>query len=265
MSDMDIRDYDIAIPQGTLFARSWRPEEARAASKVPILLLHDSLGSVELWREFPEQLARGTGRRVLAYDRLGFGRSTPYPGTIPFSFIGDEAEINLPLLQEQMGFGRFIPFGHSVGGGMAIMMAARYKEDCAALITEAAQSFTDKEIFGGLHRARELFRDPEQFARLKRYHGEKAGWVLSSWIDTWLSPPFENWTLAGELAKIEIPVLALHGDHDEYGATEHARRISTGTAGPARMVIIEDCGHVPHRERAEAVLETVKAFLADVP
>jgi pimeloyl-ACP methyl ester carboxylesterase len=251
-------------PQGRIFTRSWAPgdpsEAARLAS--PIVLFHDSLGCVALWRDFPARLSRATGRRVIAYDRLGFGRSTPRTERLPLDFIAEEASVYFPILREQLGVQGFVAFGHSVGGGMAIQCAAESASDCEALVTEAAQVFAEDRTLEGIRAAREQFRDPGQVERLARYHGDKARWVLDAWIETWLHPGFASWTLAGVLPRVTCPVLALHGALDEYGSTRHPELIGERCGGPSRVEILAGTGHVPHRERTEAVLALVSRFLA---
>lgn len=105
------------------------------------------------------------------------------------------------------------------------------------------------------------FADPAQFSRLTRYHGDKAGWVLAAWTGTWLSPAFADWSLETLLAEVNCPVLAIHGDLDEYGSLAFPEGIARGVSGPATQAILENCGHVPHRERPEAVLEHIAVFV----
>src|SRR5581483_8248414 len=171
-------DHCIDTPRGRLYARSWDPARAAGA---PIALFHDSLGCVELWRSFPAALAESTGRRVIAYDRLGFGRSDPRTDKLAPDFIAEEAQVFFPALRAQLGFDRFVLFGHSVGGAMAVHCAAFHPQPCEALITESAQSFVEHRTGAGVVEAREMFRQPDQFARLERYQGEKARWVLDAW------------------------------------------------------------------------------------
>src|SRR3954469_18559928 len=138
-------DHWITTERGTLFARAWVPSERRHDVSATILLFHDSLGCVELWRDFPARLASATHRAVVAYDRLGFGRSDAPPGPLPMTFIRDEAQVVVPRLREALPDllmpNAYIPFGHSVGGGMAVAMAAHFGDVCAALVTESAQCF----------------------------------------------------------------------------------------------------------------------------
>ncbi|MEK6347996.1 MAG: alpha/beta fold hydrolase [Burkholderia sp.] len=251
---------------GRLFAQRWAgAAPAAAADTAPIVLLHDSLGSVALWREFPAALSRATGRDVIAYDRLGFGRSEPAAAPLPHDFIHAEARDALPALQQAFGFTRFVVLGHSIGGAMAAACAAAHPAQCEALVTLSAQAFAEDRTLDGIRAARDAFAAPEQFARLARHHGERARWVLDAWVDTWLDPAFAAWTLDATLARIVCPVLALHGDADEYGSPRHPARIVEGAAGPARLVLLPGCGHVPHREAKAEVLAAISALLGTAP
>lgn len=255
------QEYWIDTPRGQIFASRWQPQ-GRPGRGVPIILLHDSLGCVALWRDFPARLSRASGRDVVAYDRLGFGRSAPYPGRLPLSFMADEADTTLAAVRDHLELRRFALFGHSVGGGMAVMAANRYSEACQALVTESALAFFEQRTLEGLHDARRTFAAPEQRERLRRYHGEKAEWVLSAWLDTWLSRDFSNWSLDAVLPGVTCPTLAIHGEDDEYGSIRHPQRIASLATGPAELKILPDCGHVPHRERQEEVICAVETFLS---
>lgn len=242
---------------GRLYARSWGERTGRA----PIVLFHDSLGCVDLWRDFPERLAEATGRQVVAYDRLGFGRSDPYPGRQVLTFVQDEAAGGFTDLRNHLEIKDFVAFGHSIGGGMAIVAAAAFPETCRALITESAQAFNDDGIRAGIREAESGFLQPGQMDRLRKYHGDKAEWVLKAWTETWLSSDFAGWTLDADLRRVTCPVLALHGQADEYGSTAHPQSIGALSAGSVQVEILPECGHVPHREKSGAVLELVKTFL----
>ena len=257
-------DHRIGTEQETLFARVWAPTDVRRDPGAAILLFHDSLGCVDLWRDFPQQIAVAARRSVVAYDRLGFGRSEVHPGALPLTFIRDEAVTVVPRLCETLGLDAIIPFGHSVGGGMAIATAARWPERCAAVVTESAQTFVEDRTVAGLRSARLEFARPGQLERLARYHGAKARWVLDAWIETWLSPAFAGWRLDEDLREVRCPALAMHGDRDEYGSAQHPERIARLTNGPSRAVILEGCGHIPHREQPARVLAEVASFLASL-
>jgi pimeloyl-ACP methyl ester carboxylesterase len=251
----------VETEKGRLFTRAWRGD----SEKSPIVLFHDSLGCVELWREFPKRLAHASGRTVIAYDRLGFGRSDPYPGRLDFDFIRNEARDTLPTLQDQFGFERFVAFGHSVGGGMAVIAAGAFPDNCEALVTVAAQAFVEGRTLDGIRVAERNFAERDQFDRLRKYHGDKAGWVLNAWVGTWLSPNFQGWSLNSDLARVRCPVLVVHGEEDEYGSVLHPQRIASFAAGPSVVAIIPKGGHVPHRECEELLVDLVCAFLREPP
>lgn len=260
-ADQNITSEDAWVQgvNGRLFARMWfaKTDDGRA----PVALLHDSLGSVELWRNFPAALCAATGRRVIAYDRLGFGKSDRHPGRLEVDFVAKEAETDFAAVRQQLGIDRFVLFGHSVGGGMAVNCAARFTEECVAVITESAQAFVEDRTIQGIEEARELFKDPEQVDRLKKYHGDKAQWVLDAWIGSWLHPAFASWSLEPVLPRMKCPVLAIHGLEDEYGSTRHPELIGRLAGGQAQVEIMTDTRHVPHREKEEAVVARVARFL----
>lgn len=254
------QDHWLESPHGTMFIRTWSPEKAPGLEP-PIVLFHDSLGCVELWRDFPDQLCIATGKTVIAYDRLGFGRSDIHPGGWTTQFIREEAERYFPLVKEHLGIDTFIAFGHSVGGGIAVHCAAHFPEQCRFLVSESAQAFVEERTLRGIRAAELAFQAPGQLDRLKRYHGEKAEWVLQAWTQTWQSPSMQNWDLERSIQSIRCPTLVIHGELDEYGSEQHARRIGNLAPGRSKVLLIENCGHVPHKERKDLVLETVAEFL----
>ena len=256
-----VNDLFVRAPGGRLFVRIWG-EWRRSRTRPPIVLIHDSLGSVELWRDFPRRLAAATGHAVVAYDRLGFGRSDPHRGVLETpGFIRDEARVSLPAIRSGLGIDGMILFGHSVGGAMAIVAAAEMATTTVGVITESAQVFAEERTLSAIRAAKEVFADPEQLERIERYHGSKGRWVVSAWTESWLAPAFANWTVESELKCVRCPVLALHGDRDEYGSRAHPERIAALVPTNADIVLFDDCGHVPHRERVDAVLEAVGTFI----
>lgn len=236
MTSATAQEHWIATPQGRLYAERRLPP-AGSLARAPIVLFHDSLGCVALWRDFPERLARASGREVVAYDRLGFGRSDAHPGRLRMDFIHDEARVGFHCLREQLDIGDFVAFGHSVGGGMAVACAAAHADGCRALITESAQTFVEDRTLAGIRAAKESFVQPGQLERLQRYHGDKAAWALSAWIDTWLAPDFADWTLDDELRHVRCPVLAPF------------RIVSSGVQPQAKASAPRyhdsGCGHIP--------------------
>jgi pimeloyl-ACP methyl ester carboxylesterase len=157
---------------------------------------------------------------------------------------------------------RFVAVGHSVGGAMASECAAVLPQRCQALITLAAQTLVEPCTLAGIQAAARTFAQPGQLERLQRYHGDKAAWVLDAWVDTWLADEFRDWSLDETLPKVRCPLLAIHGEHDEYGSRLHPERFATLAAGPSQMLILPGCGHVPQREHPEQVLQAVARFLS---
>ncbi len=251
-------DILLNVKGGTVFARRWQP--AVTSTTVPLVLLHDSLGCVDMWRDFPGALARQLSRPVIAYDRLGFGRSSPREQLPTADFIREEGEENLPAVLSGLGITDFALFGHSVGGAMALVAAARADGRCKAVVSESAQAFVEDRKFSSIREARVRFQEPDQFNRLEKWHGSKARWVLEAWTKVWLSPEFASWSLEPDLPLVRCPVLVIHGEEDEYGSIRFPETISRHIDGLAEMHILSGCGHVPHRERPDEVAELVARF-----
>ncbi|MEG0148053.1 MAG: alpha/beta hydrolase [Comamonas sp.] len=252
----------IATPDGQLFVKRWPGVDGPV--KAPLVLMHDSLGSVALWREFPEQLAAATGRDVIAYDRLGFGQSDAHPRKLTPDFVAQEVAAGFAPVHQALGLRNFVMLGHSVGGGMAAMVAAAYPVQCKALITESAQTFVEDRTLEGIRAARDNFAKPGQLDRLSRYHGDKAAWVLSAWVDTWLTEAFSHYRLDATLRRVHCPVLAIHGELDEFGSLVHPENICEWSQGPAQAEIVAGGGHVPHRELPERIVGRIATFLQPI-
>lgn len=258
--EIKLRDHRLTTPYGTVLAREW----TSASSSVPLVLLHDSLGCIELWRDLPRQLALATGRRVVAYDRPGFGQSAPQDRRPQPDFVVNEAVYAFRAVLDGLGIDRFVAAGHSVGGGMTLAIVASYPEQCLAGITISAQSFLVDLTREGIRAARAEFSKPEMRQKLARYHGARTDWVLDAWIGSWLSPAFDDWSLDAVLPKIRQPLLSIHGALDEYGSPEQLRRIADSSAGPVQSLLIEDAAHFPHRSHEAETLAAITAFLAGV-
>lgn len=258
--DVCSEDIRLESPAGGLFVKRWTPPGDEAGARPPLVLLHDSLGSVAQWRTFPAEIALASRRRVVAYDRAGFGRSDPHPGQVPIDFIAAEASGGFRHVIQGLAIDRFAVLGHSVGGGMAVGVAAAYPLQCESLITLAAQAFVEDRTVAGIQAAREAFVQPGQVDRLRRYHGDKTDWVLSAWIDRWLDPAFATWSLDPQLPRVMCRSLVLHGRHDAYGSHRHPERIAERSRGTSCMHL-GDWGHVPHREQPGEILQLLADFL----
>jgi pimeloyl-ACP methyl ester carboxylesterase len=257
---VDVSEGFAEIPGGRLYFRRWTPQ-LQVSRPYPIILLHDSIGCVDMWRQFPKALALSLRHPVIAYDRLGYGRSSERYDAPVVRFVHEEAEIYFPRLKEHLGIDEFALFGHSVGGGMAVIIASNFSPKCRAVITEAAQAYVEKKTLTSIAEGKKRFADPQELAKLEKFHGAKANWVVRAWTETWLSEKFADWNLRSELLNLTCPLLAIHGDRDEYGSSDFPKVLSSSTSGYAEKLIIRDCGHVPHREHEELVLSETKRFL----
>lgn len=266
----------ITTSNGRLHARIWQPEgqspgkpaadpaspPLSGAPRRAFVLLHDSLGSVALWREFPSLLAEALQRPVVAYDRMGYGRSDAAQGLPPADFVAREARAGLLPLMDQLGIESALLLGHSVGGGMAVNAAAQMPDRIGGIVTIAAQAFPEDRTLKAIAEAKVQFRDEAQLARLARYHGDKARWVVDAWTDSWLSPAFASWHVRDVLPQVRCPLLALHGEHDEYGTAVHPQIYAERSGGPAEQHLLPGAFHLPHREQPQAVLRLISAFVA---
>lgn len=227
-----------------------------------ILLLHEGLGSVSMWRDFPQRLAAATGRRIVAYSRHGFGRSAPRECPYTPRFVHEEAEEVIPALRERLGLDRPVLVGHSTGASMALVHAAG-PAPVAGVVAMAPLTNVEGSNVESIQRARSLYESSDWRTRLARHHDDVDA-VFYGWNDTWLRPDFRNWNILAEIARIRAPVLAILGQSDEYSTPSQveaiAKNLPPGT--PFESLLLADCGHAPHREQPEAVLAAVKGFVA---
>lgn len=262
MSHTSASEVLVNLPGGKVFVKTWMPSIQNHQS--PLILLHDSLGCVDTWREYPKILAEKLKRTVIAYDRLGFGKSDARDKLPSIDFIREEAEIYFPALQKQLGIQGFSVFGHSVGGGMALEIAA-INPNCFAVVSESTQAFVEDRTVDGISKSKLAFENPERLEKLKKYHGEKAAWVVEAWTNIWLSPEFANWSLQSTLPKVKCPVLAIHGDKDEYGSVKFPEMICRLAGGTCELKVMTGYGHVPHKENETEISQLILNFLKNIP
>jgi pimeloyl-ACP methyl ester carboxylesterase len=230
-----------------------------------IVFLHEGLGSIAQWKHFPDTLARAAGCNALVYERLGHGGSDPLLGRRQADFMEHEAAEVLPQVLDSFGVEKTILFGHSDGGSIALLFAARYPERCMGVITEAAHAFVEDISLAGVRAAVARFDSSDMEKRLRLYHGDNTERMFRGWADIWLSPEFRDWTIPPEtLGAIQAPVLAMQGADDEYGSAEQLARIEAGIGEAARTVLIPDCAHEPHVQARETVMEEALNFIEDI-
>jgi len=230
-----------------------------AAPGPAIVMLHEGLGSVSLWRDFPEQVAQATGQEVVVYSRQGYGRSAPLSGPRPLRFMHDEALVVLPEILDALEIRRPILLGHSDGGSIAIIHAGGSAREVAGLVLLAPHVMVEDISVASIAKARTAYAEGDFRARLARHHDDVDG-AFRGWNDVWLRPDFRSWNIEEYLPRISCPVLAIQGEEDEYGTMEQVERI--GRAIPhARILKIARGGHSAHRDSAEEVLEAIRGFV----
>lgn len=225
-----------------------------------IVLLHDSLGSVRTWKDFPERLAAATGLAVLAYSRQGFGGSSDLTRARWRGYMHHEGEEVLPALLQALEVKRPVLFGHSDGASIALLHAAAYPDDVAGLILEAPHVFVEPMTVDAITATGPVFETTDMAAKLGRYHRDVDA-VFWGWRDIWLDPRFRGWNIEAGLEAIACPTLMIQGLDDEYGSTAQLDAI-VARVPSAEVLMLEACGHSPHRDRAERVIEASVAFVA---
>ena len=228
----------------------------------PLVLLHEGLGSVGLWRGFPAALNEATGRRVLVFSRFGHGRSEPPPRPRTTGFFHVEALEVLPALLPQLDASNPILVGHSDGGSIALIHAAYHPVAGLALI--APHVFVEDVTVEEIARTRELYESGGLRERMARHHDDPDA-AFFGWCDVWLDPEFRAWSIASDAAGLTAPALLIQGEDDPYGTLEQIDRIRAGVRGPAERVVVEGAGHSPHLERPEPVVAAIVEFTGRLP
>ncbi len=223
------------------------------------MLLHEGLGSIELWRDFPERLAAASGRAVVAYSRAGHGRSEPIAEPRAVEYMHDEARVVLPELLRALDLEAPVLFGHSDGASIALIYAASAPGGPTALVLEAPHVFVEALTIRNIERARTAAADTDLLVKLGRYHADAAA-TFRGWNDIWLHPDFAGWNITALLPSIRVPVLLLQSRDDEYGTPAQLAAIAEAIPHTS-TVLFADCGHSPHRSHTSLVLERTCEFL----
>jgi pimeloyl-ACP methyl ester carboxylesterase len=234
------------------------PAQARPGAPV-VVMLHEGLGSVAMWRGFPQQVADAAGAEVAAYSRVGYGRSDPIATQRNVRYMHDEALLTLPALLDALRIERPVLLGHSDGASIALIHAGGSGRPVAGVVAMAPHVMVEDEAIVGIERTRDAYRSTDLSKRLARYHDdvESAFW---GWNDIWLHPQFRQWNIEEYLPRIGCPVLAIQGEDDEYGTMEQLERIARRTPR-VETVKLARCGHSPHKDQPAAVLDAVRRFV----
>ncbi|MCK9229180.1 MAG: alpha/beta hydrolase [Syntrophales bacterium] len=226
-----------------------------------LVFLHEGLGCVAMWKDFPDRLCAATGCPGLVYDRRGYGRSSPLRGPRRIHYLHDYALQELPQLLEGTIPGMpYILVGHSDGGSIALIHGAERPPLLQAIITVAAHVFVEPETLAGIEGAVLQYRSG-RLRTLSAYHGDKTDSVFRAWSDTWLSPWFYPWNIEYLLRSIDCPLLVIQGADDRYGTKRQVDSITSGTTGEATAVVMERCGHTPHQEQPDETLAVLSEYI----
>lgn len=233
------------------------------ATAGPVLvLLHEGLGCVAMWRDFPERLAEATGGRVFVYSRAGYGRSDPVALPRPVRYMHHEGLTVLPQVLERAGIEEAVLVGHSDGGSIAIVHAGGTEAmRVHGLVLLAAHVFNEQICVDSIRTARNAYLEGGLRGRLERYHGERVDNAFWGWNDVWLHPDFWHWNIEEYLPGVQVPTLIIQGRDDPYGTERQVDAIEAGVHGPACRLMLPRCGHSPHRDQPEATLEAVGSFV----
>lgn len=228
-------------------------------SEPVMVFLHEGLGSLAMWKDFPGRCARAAGCGALVYSRYGYGKSDPLEGSRRVDFMHDEALKTLPELLDKLGVERPILFGHSDGGSIALIYAGGAGRPVHSLILMAPHVMVEEVGIRSIEIAKRNYETTDLREKLARYqsHPDSAFW---GWNDIWLHPDFRAWNIEEYLPRIHCPVLAIQGEDDEYGTMEQIHRITRAIPG-VEVLQLKDCRHSPHRDQPEAVIERVTQFV----
>ena len=226
-----------------------------------MVFLHEGLGSVALWKDFPDQLCQRLRMRGLVYSRPGYGQSTPRSPDEHWNtdFMHRQAWEVLPVLLSQLQIKRPWLFGHSDGGSIALLYASRHSDQCSGAIVVAPHIMVEDISITSIQLARDAYLHQGLRDRLARYHDDVDS-AFFGWNDIWLSPAFRSWSIEAELDTIRCPLLAVQGEDDEYGTLEQVYGIRQRLPH-AVVVSIPKCGHSPHRDQPEMLMNTVSGFI----
>jgi pimeloyl-ACP methyl ester carboxylesterase len=239
----------------------WGPGPEAAAT---IVLLHEGLGCVALWRDFPDALAVATGCGVFAYSRFGYGGSDTVSLPRPMSYMHDEAVSVLPAVLDTAGVRRAVLIGHSDGGSIAAIHAGAVRDvRVLGVVLMAAHFFVEDLNIASIRTIKEHYEQGDLRARLRRYHRD-VDVAFRGWNEAWLDPRFRSFDITAEVARIRVPILALQGADDPYGSDEQLRVLERAARCSVETRLIEGARHSPHLEARDATMEAIVPFVRNV-
>lgn len=251
----------VQVGEHQLHLQHLEPSELRGDNPLTLVFLHEGLGSIEMWKQFPAQLCVATGCKGIVYDRYGYGFSTPVTLPRPLDYLEIEGLQRVPALLDSLDLSNVVLIGHSDGGSIALLAATVAQGRVKAVITEAAHVFVEGMTLEGIEDAVQAYATTALPEKLARYHGEHTDNVFHAWCDTWLNPEFRAWNIEVHLSKIQCPLLVMQGVQDEYGSEQQVQSIAHNSGGIAQIAMIDNCGHVPHHQATETVFNAMRDFI----
>lgn len=231
------------------------------SGKPTIVFLHDSFGCIQLWKDFPQKLGELVKCNVTVYDRFGYGKSGPFIKPKRDNFYMEyEADILNELL-DLWGISKAILFGHSDGGTIALIAAAKYPSKILGVITEGAHILVEEVTLNGIHEAVQVYKTSNLKERLEAYHGDKTEALFWAWAEIWNSEGYSNWSIEKMMPLVKCPSLIIQGEYDEFGSLKQVDGIVNGTTGKSTKWIIPNVKHNPHKEVPELVLQRCTEFI----
>lgn len=224
------------------------------------ILLHEGLGCVKLWREFPHQLAERTGMGVFVFSRKGYGKSSPVSLPRPLDYMSREATQELPMVLDAIGLERGVLLGHSDGATISAVYAGSIEDfRIRGLILMAPHFFAEPIGLNAIRKAKENYVKSDLREKLARYHDDP-DMAFNGWCNAWLDPDFMEWDVSDVIDYFRIPVLAIQGTDDQYGTLAQIETIEANIYSPLDTLILEDCGHAPHLEAADKTLSAIAEY-----
>ncbi len=249
---------DILIDGQRLETAWWGPAPDAAPT---LVLLHEGLGCVALWRDFPALLQAATGCGVFAYSRLGYGQSDPVERPRPMTYMHDEALRILPQVLDHIGVRNAITIGHSDGGSIAAIHAGGTRDKrLTGVVMMAAHFFVEELNIASIAQIKHTYETTDLRSRMARYHRDVDG-AFYGWNDAWLDPRFRAFDIIRYLEAIQVPILGLQGEDDPYGSPAQLHVLQRHVGVPAEIWEIPDARHAPHLEAKDDTIATIAAFI----
>lgn len=255
-------DSFIDLGDRTIRTRTLEPARGDGLDRTTLVFLHEGLGCIEMWREFPQRLCDATFCNGLVYDRTGYGKSSRWPDDPGLRYMEIEADEVLPRLLAAAGIEDCVLVGHSDGGTIALNYAARDPEILRAVVTIAAHALNEPVCIEAIQRAREAFATTDLRQRLQKYHGDNVDSAFHLWSDAWVAPGFEPMDASGRLPGVLVPVQAIQGEDDEYGSELQLGIIAGKVGGYCETRLLPGCGHSPHLQQPNQVVTEIARFVA---